>query len=76
MSEGIPLEQGLRQRPRPFMTISRSVRGYSIRTRIKTFPEVLDYHGVCSSEGIPLEQGLRRFSSSIGLTVESQRVFH
>ena len=65
VSEGIPLEQGLRQKGSNGPT-SKLVRGYSIRTRIKTGyrtggsnPPASTPSGVIKSEGIPLEQGLR-----------------
>ena len=58
VSEGIPLEQGLRHLCKQAHARNMDVRGHSIRTRIKTY---LSQRGEPHqlSEGIPLEQGLR-----------------
>ena len=58
------------------MITSFPVRGYSIRTRIKTA-----YHQAVpdrskESEGIPLEQGLRQISHKLIHKNLSYRIFH
>ena len=58
-SEGIPLEQGLRHSFLQCVSVCPLVRGYSIRTGIKTLFSFFKISFI-SSEGIPLEQGLRQ----------------
>ena len=68
MSEGIPLEQGLRLNGLLSNVFRVTVRGYSIRTRIKTRSLNRMQFRLLMSEGIPLEQGLRHPTKSMVYT--------